>query len=157
MMKKALYALAALTVSFTPVAMADPMEGTPLTIQTGGARLTFSVGIANDPDEISYGLMNRESMDADKGMLFDFAQPRDPAMFMKDTLIPLDMLFISVDGKIEMIARNAVPGSLRTISAGIPVKAVLELNGGLAAELGLQPGDTVIHPIFGNSETDATE
>ena len=156
-MKKALHALAALTVSLTPVAMADPMEVTPLTIQSGEVQHNFSVEVANDPDEISYGLMNRESMDDDKGMLFDFARPRDPAMFMKNTLIPLDMLFIAVDGKIEMIARNAVPGSLRTISAGVPVKAVLELNGGLAAELGLQPGDTIIHPIFGNSETDAGE
>ena len=157
MMKKALHAFAALTVSLTPVAMADPMEVTPLTIQSGEAQHNFSVEVANDPDEISYGLMNRESMDADKGMLFDFARPRDPAMFMKNTLIPLDMLFIAVDGKIEMIARNAVPGSLRTISAGVPVKAVLELNGGLATELGLQPGDKIIHPIFGNSETDAGE
>ncbi len=157
MMKKALYALVALTVALAPAAVAEPMEVTPLTIKSAEAQHNFSVEIANDPDEISYGLMNREGMDADKGMLFDFGQPRDPAMFMKDTLIPLDMLFISVDGKIEMIARNAVPGSLRTISAGIPVKAVLELNGGLAAELGVQPGDTVIHPIFGNSETDATE
>ena len=156
-MKKALYAFAALTVSLTPVAMADPMEVTLLTIQSGEVEHSFSVEVANDPDEISYGLMNRESMDDDKGMLFDFARPRDPAMFMKNTLIPLDMLFIAVDGKVEMIARNAVPGSLRTISAGVPVKAVLELNGGLAAELGLQPGDTVIHPIFGNSETDAGE
>jgi len=157
MMKKALFALAALTVSLAPIAAADPMEVTPLTIKSGEAQHNFSVEIANDPDEISYGLMNRESMDADKGMLFDFAQPRDPAMFMKNTLIPLDMLFISVDGKVEMIARNTVPGSLRTISAGIPVKAVLELNGGLAAELGVQPGDTIIHPIFGNTETDAGE
>ena len=96
-------------------------------------------------------------MDADKGMLFDFNPPREPAMFMKNTLIPLDMLFISEDGLIEMIARNTVPGSLRTISPGVPVRAVLEINGGQAAELGILPGDTVQHTLFGNVETDAPE
>lgn len=136
-------------------ASADPMEVTPLSISSADATHEFSVEVANDPDEISFGLMERESMDADKGMLFDFTPPREPAMYMKNTLIPLDMLFISSDGSIEMIARNTVPGSLRTISPGVPVKAVLELNGGLAAELGIQPGDTVQHPIFGNVETAA--
>ena len=73
-------------------------------------------------------------------------------MYMKNTLIPLDMLFIATDGRIEMIARNAVPGSLRTISPGVPVRGVLEIIGGQAAELGLQPGDYVVHPIFENLE-----
>lgn len=134
---------------------ADPMEVTPLTISSADATHEFSVEVANDPDEISFGLMDRESMDADKGMLFDFTPQREPAMYMKNTLIPLDMLFIASNGSIEMIARNTVPGSLRTISPGVPVKAVLELNGGLAAELAIQPGDTVQHPIFGNVETPA--
>lgn len=134
---------------------ADPMEVTPLSIASAEATHEFSVEVANDPDEISFGLMERESMDADKGMLFDFSPPREPAMYMKNTLISLDMLFIASDGSIEMIARNTVPGSLRTISPGVPVRAVLELNGGLAAELGIKPGDTVQHPIFGNVETSA--
>ena len=150
MIRPVLSAFAILAIAVSPAALADPMEITPLTIQSGDVEHVFSVEIANDPDEISYGLMNRESMDIDKGMLFDFGVPREPAMYMKNTLIPLDMLFISADGHVEMIARNAVPGSLRTISPGAPVKSVLELNGGQAAALGLQPGDTVIHPIFGN-------
>lgn len=132
-------------------AFADPMAVTPLTIRSGETEHQFTVEIADDPEEIATGLMHRESLDRDKGMLFEFAQPREPAMYMKNTLIPLDMLFISTDGHIEMIARNAVPGSLRTISPGTPVKGVLELNGGQAAELGLQPGDEVVHPIFGNA------
>lgn len=135
-------------------AHADPMEVTPLTIVAEDASHAFTVEVANDSDEISYGLMDREAMDADKGMLFDFNPPREPAMYMKNTLIPLDMLFISDNGAIEMIARNTVPGSLRTISPGIPVRAVLELNGGQAAALGIQPGDTVEHPLFGNTETE---
>ncbi len=148
-------AFALMSVALAFSASADPMEVTPLSISTVDATHEFSVEVANDPDEISFGLMDRESMDADKGMLFDFTPQREPAMYMKNTLIPLDMLFIASDGSIEMIARNTVPGSLRTISPGVPVKAVLELNGGLAAELGIQPGDTVQHPIFGNVETPA--
>lgn len=134
-------------------AFADPMAITPLTIVSDEAAHEFSVEVANDADEISFGLMERETLDADKGMLFDFNPPREPAMYMKNTRIPLDMLFISEDGSIEMIARNTVPGSLRTISPGVPVRAVLELNGGQAAELGIQPGHTVQHPIFENTET----
>ena len=126
------------------------MDVTPLTIVGDDASHTFSVEVADDRDEISFGLMERESLDADKGMLFDFDPPREPAMYMKNTLIPLDMLFIASDGRVEMIARNTVPGSLRTISPGVPVRAVLEINGGQAAELGIQPGDTVEHPLFGN-------
>ena len=148
-------AFALMSAALALGAAADPMEVTPLSIASADMTHEFTVEVANDPDEISFGLMDRESMDTDKGMLFDFTPPREPAMYMKNTLIPLDMLFIAADGSIEMIARNTVPGSLRTISPGVPVKAVLELNGGLAAELGIQPGDTVQHPIFGNVETPA--
>ncbi len=157
MMKKNLPVLTALALIAAPVVFADPMEVTPLTVRSADTDHVFSVEIANDDEEISYGLMHRDSMDADSGMLFDFGRMRETSMFMKDTLIPLDMLFISVDGTIEMIARNTVPGSLRTISPGKPVRGVLELNGGRAAELGLQPGDTVVHAIFGNDETDTGE
>ena len=145
-------ALAFVSVFLASGASADPMEVTPLTIVSGDAVHAFSVEVANDSEEIGYGLMDRESMDADKGMLFDFNPPREPAMYMKNTLISLDMLFIADDGTIEMIARNTVPGSLRTISPGVPVRAVLELNGGQAADLDIQPGDMVQHPIFGNTE-----
>ncbi len=148
MLKRSFISAFVVLLVATPVVSADPMDVTPLAIQSGEATHDFSVEVANDPDEISYGLMDRPSMDADKGMLFDFGTPREPAMYMKNTLISLDMLFIRSDGTIEMIARNTVPGSLRTISAGVPVKSVLELNGGIASELGIMPGDKVIHPIF---------
>ncbi|MEL6875887.1 MAG: DUF192 domain-containing protein [Pseudomonadota bacterium] len=147
-------ALALSAAAIAASAHADPMEVTPLSITSGETVHAFSVEVADDRDEISFGLMERESMDADKGMLFDFNPPREPAMYMKNTLIALDMLFIAEDGTIEMIARNTVPGSLRTISPGVPVRAVLELNGGQAAELGIQPGDAVQHPIFGNTEAE---
>lgn len=154
MKRLCLSAFALTAASLMGVASADPMEVTPLTIVSSEATHSFSVEVANDQEEISFGLMERESMDADKGMLFDFDPPREPAMYMKNTLIPLDMLFIASDGSIEMIARNAVPGSLRTISPGVPVRAVLELNGGQAADLGIEPGDTVQHPLFGNTDTE---
>ncbi|MEO0551251.1 MAG: DUF192 domain-containing protein [Pseudomonadota bacterium] len=131
---------------------ADPMAVTPLTIVSGETSHTYTVEVADDPEEIAFGLMERESLDVSTGMLFEFVQPREPAMYMKNTLIPLDMLFIATDGTIEMIARNTVPGSLRTISPGVPVKGVLEINGGEAAELGIEPGDTVVHPIFENTD-----
>lgn len=152
-MKQLLFSACIGLSTLAPAAMADPMEITPLTIVGAERRHEFSVEVANDSDEISFGLMERESLDADKGMLFDFNPPREPSMYMKNTLIPLDMLFISETGTIEMIARNTVPGSLRTISPGVPVRAVLEINGGQALDLGIAPGDTVEHPLFGNVAT----
>ena len=143
------FGLAAIVLA-VPAALAE-LETGPLTITSGDSTHAFTVELANDPEEITTGLMNRESMDADAGMLFDFGQPREASMWMKNTLIPLDMLFIDPAGRVIAIARNAVPGSLRTISPGVPVKGVLELNGGRAAELGIEPGDEVHHPIFGNA------
>ena len=132
-----------------PAALAE-LETSPLTIESANGAHAFTVEIADEPEEITTGLMNRESMDPDAGMLFDFGQPREAAMWMKNTLIPLDMLFMDTDGTILAIARNAVPGSLRRINPGVPVKGVLELNGGRAEELGIVPGDTVQHAMFGN-------
>ena len=134
-----------------PAALAE-LETSPLTIESANGAHAFTVEIADEPEEITTGLMNRESMDPDAGMLFDFGQPREAAMWMKNTLIPLDMLFMDPQGKVIAIARETVPGSLRTVSPGVPVKSVLELNGGRAEELGIQPGDEVIHPIFGNAD-----
>ncbi|MCA8893507.1 MAG: DUF192 domain-containing protein [Hyphomonas sp.] len=134
-----------------PAALAE-LETSPLTIESANGAHAFTVEIADEPEEITTGLMNRESMAPDAGMLFDFGQPREAAMWMKNTLIPLDMLFMDPQGKVIAIARETVPGSLRTITPGVPVKSVLELNGGRAEELGIEPGDKVIHPIFGNAD-----
>lgn len=146
-----IFAAAALWACTTG-AFAQTLETSDLTITSDEASHSFTVELADEPSEISFGLMERESLGEDAGMLFNFGNPREPAMWMKNTLIPLDMLFITSDGTIQAIARNTVPGSLRTISPGMPVKAVLEINGGRAAALGIEPGDTVDHQIFETDE-----
>ena len=85
---------------------------------------------------------------ADAGMLFNFHQPRAISMWMKDTLIALDMIFIDERGAVVNVAENTVPLSSATISSDRPVLAVLEVNAGTAARLGIQPGDRVVHPLF---------
>ena len=122
----------------------------PLSIKTDEASHAFTVEIADTPEAITQGMMFRESMAPDAGMLFDFGEVRQASMWMKNTLISLDILFIDADGQVIAIARNAVPGSTRSLGPGVPVRAVLEIPGGRAKELGIQPGDTVQHPIFGS-------
>lgn len=125
-------------------------EMAPLVIETDEGDHAFMVELADEPSEISRGLMERTEMAPDAGMIFDFGQPREANMWMKNTLLPLDMLFLESDGNIIAIARNTVPGSLRQINPGVPVKGVLELNAGRTEELGIEPGDTVRHAMFGN-------
>ena len=92
--------------------------------------------------------MFREHMDDTHGMLFLFPNRTFRSFWMKNTLIPLDMLFIDVDGRIKKVHHSAVPGSLDTIPSDHPVSAVLEINGGLAKRLGIRVGDIVEHPAF---------
>jgi uncharacterized membrane protein (UPF0127 family) len=92
--------------------------------------------------------MHRPSMAADVGMLFDFKADAPVAMWMRNTLIPLDMLFITRDGRIANIAERTVPYSETSIPSKGPVRAVLEVNGGTAARLKIRPGDRVDHPMF---------
>jgi uncharacterized protein len=123
-------------------------EQEPLWIETAEERLEFQVEIAATPAQRSQGLMFRDELADDGGMLFDFERPQPVTMWMRNTLIPLDMLFVREDGRISRIVAETEPMSDRTIGSGGPVRAVLELRGGRAAELGIQPGDRLIHPIF---------
>src|ERR1044071_1166671 len=123
----------------------------PLTIVTAGGQHKFTVELATTPAQMEQGLMFRRSLAPDAGMLFDYRTPSMAMMWMKNTLIPLDMLFVDTQGRIVNIHERAVPGSLATISAVAPVRAVIELNGGTAARLGIHPGDRVIFPIFGDA------
>lgn len=121
-------------------------------VQSGDTAHEFVVELADEPDEITTGFMFRETLEPDAGMLFDFGTPREANMWMRNVTLSLDMLFIGEDGVVVAIARNAVPGSERRINPGVPVKGVLELNGGRAAELGIEPGATVDHPIFATAD-----
>ena len=120
-----------------------------LAIETAkGDRHDFSVELAITPRQQQQGLMFRRDMAPDAGMLFVYRPQRAASMWMRNTMIPLDMLFIAEDGRIVKIVERAVPLSLKTISADHPVRAVLEVNGGTVARLGIAPGDRVIHGAF---------
>ena len=120
-----------------------------LTIVTqGGQRHAFQVEVARNDADRAQGLMFRRSMAPEHGMLFDFAKVAPVSMWMQNTYLSLDMLFVRPDGTVARIAANTEPLSTRTIPSGEPVLAVLELNAGTAARLGIRPGDRVEHPLF---------
>lgn len=122
-----------------------------LVVETGARAIKFDVELALNDVERSRGLMFRDKLGPYEGMLFDFHQEAPVSFWMKNTLIPLDMLFVDQQGRIINIHERAVPGSLDPIAAMAPARAVIELNGGTAAHLGIKPGDRVIYPIFGNA------
>src|SRR3954462_14934052 len=122
-----------------------------LVIETGGRELKFEVDLALNDIERARGLMFREKLGPYEGMLFDFHQEQLVSFWMKNTLIPLDMIFIAADGTIRHIHSNAVPLSTDGIPSKFPVRAVLEINGGSAKLLGIKPGDKVKQAMFGNA------
>jgi uncharacterized membrane protein (UPF0127 family) len=131
------------------VAAQPPLRVEPLDIATDKGDFHFRVEIADTDKTREAGLMFRKSLAPDRGMLFDFKKPRPGiAFWMKNTLIPLDMLFIGADGRIVSIARNARPMDETPIGAGGTVLGVLELAGGRAAEIDAEPGDKVRQRIF---------
>ncbi len=140
--------LLVVVVSVAAPAWAGSLESSPLTIASGEKEHAFTVELAVTSEEQAQGLMHRRKLAADAGMLFPFAPEREAAFWMKNTYIPLDMLFVAGDGRIVNIAQRTVPLSLAVVSSEGPVRAVLELNGGTTARLGIRPGDRVIHPIF---------
>ncbi|MGX5736703.1 DUF192 domain-containing protein [Bosea thiooxidans] len=119
-----------------------------LAIVSGGKRHAFQVEVMRTPDQRARGLMHRNYLPADRGMLFDFGSSEPVAMWMQNTYIPLDMLFIRADGTIARIAEQTEPLSTRTIPSGEPVLSVLEINGGISRQLGIKPGDKVEHALF---------
>ena len=113
-----------------------------------GARHEFNVEMALRLEQQTVGLMFRPSVPADGGMLFDWGTPRDSTMWMRNTVAPLDMLFINQDGTIRRIAEDTVPGSLAVIPSNGPVRATLELAAGTARRLGIRVGDRVEQRLF---------
>jgi uncharacterized protein len=122
-----------------------------LTIVSATGTHRFKIEVAETPAQMTQGLMFRTSLAPDAGMLFDYKEPTTATMWMRNTLIPLDMLFVDIRGRIVNVHERAVPQSLDIITAAAPVRAVIELNGGTAARLGIAPGDRVLHPIFGDA------
>lgn len=122
------------------------LELVPLEIRSGDRTHRFQVEVARSEEEQRQGLMFRESLDPDEGMLFPFPQPRPAHFWMKNTLIPLDMIFVRADGSIARIAVNTVPHSLDLVGVDEPVAAVLEIAGGRSVELGIGEADRVSWP-----------
>ena len=141
--------MAAAFVVFSFVSCSAPAaEMQTLEIVTSNGVHSFSVEVmANDADRAK-GLMFRRELPDGQGMLFDFQRDQEVAMWMQNTYIPLDMLFINADGRIRRIAENTTPLSTATIPSGGPVRGVLEVIGGTARKFGIKPGDRVAHPIF---------
>lgn len=154
--RRTFISLIAASTALFPVAVAVAqsrgMKRMPLSILAGGKKHDFVVEMAVTDKEQERGLMFRRSMPSNAGMLFDYKRPQIITMWMRNTLLPLDMIFIDADGKIINIAQRTVPGSLDTISSKQPALAVLEVNGGTVSRLKIKAGDTVIHPIFGNAK-----
>lgn len=115
----------------------------PLTVHSDGKVHRFIVEVAGTAEEQRMGLMNRGSLAPDRGMIFPFAQPRIASFWMRNTLIPLDMIFVRADGSITNVEANTVPLSEEPVLSYEPVVAVLEIPGGRSAELGIKPGDKV--------------
>ena len=120
----------------------------PLEIVTRNGVHVFSVEMATTDKERETGLMYRKELPDGKGMLFDFSPEQQISMWMKNTYIPLDMIFIRADGRILRIAENTEPHSTKIISSGGPAKGVLEVIAGTAQKYGIAPGDRVAHPLF---------
>ncbi|MBR1168516.1 DUF192 domain-containing protein [Bradyrhizobium sp. DASA03005] len=121
----------------------------PLEIVTKNGVQVFSVEMATTAEEKETGLMYRKELADGKGMLFDFNPEQEISMWMKNTYVSLDMIFIRADGRILRIAENTEPLSTKIISSRGPARAVLEVVAGTAQKYGIRPGDRVGHPLFG--------
>lgn len=130
-------------------ALAEPVcdPGT-VTLLVDGGPATFQVEVADEPAEQARGLMFRPSMADDAGMIFVFDPPRPASFWMRNTMIPLDMIFIDDTGRVESIAVRRDTYSQRASSSEGPVRAVLEINAGLSEALGIGPGAQAVHPAF---------
>ena len=138
----------AVLLAFVPPALAQEATLEPLEIATSTGQHSFSVEVMRTDEQRARGLMNRRFMAQDRGMLFDFKREEPVAMWMKNTYLSLDMVFIDKSGKVVNVAENTEPLSERIIPSSGPVLAVLELNAGAARRIGLKPGDRLRHSLF---------
>jgi uncharacterized membrane protein (UPF0127 family) len=148
MLIRTLQALAFLLATLIAPLSAQAQTVEPLTIVTASGPQRFEVEVARNDADRQQGLMFRRSLAPDHGMLFDFERREPVSMWMKNTYISLDMLFIRPDGTIARVAENTEPLSTRVIPSGEPVLSVLELAAGTARRLGIKAGDRVQHSLF---------
>ena len=138
-----------------PASVTGPQADLPkerlVIVARDGVRHEFNVEMATRPEQQTVGLMFRPTVAPDGGMLFDWGTPRDSQMWMRNTIAPLDIVFINADGTIRSIAEHTVPESLATIDSRGPVRATLELAAGTTARLNIRVGDRVQQRIFGNA------
>jgi uncharacterized protein len=134
----------ALTLLLPPGAIAAG-NGT-VVLKTDSGPHSFAIELANTPGERALGLMYRRALPTDAGMLFIYGQPQPLTMWMRNTIIPLDMIFIGADGKVHRIESHTEPFSTQLISSEGAVQGVLEVNAGTAAAIGLKAGDEVVYP-----------
>lgn len=121
-------------------------ETVPLTVKAGGSTYQFEVEVADDSAERSQGLMYREQLAQNAGMLFLYPDERPRGFWMKNTPLPLDIIFIDAGGKVVHVAADAKPFDESLIESGVPAQSVLEINGGLSAQLGIAPGAQITWP-----------
>lgn len=133
-------------------AFAQTCQPDVVNLRHDGAKARFTIELADDPEEQARGLMHRKSMARFAGMLFVYDQPSHATFWMRNTLIPLDMLFVNEAGVVTYIHRNAEPLSEAVIDGGRQVKAVLEINGGMADKLRIGIGAELQHPAFGEMD-----
>lgn len=141
---------AALTLVAAPALAADCAPGR-VDLRGAWGQAAFDVEIADSEAERAKGLMFREDLPRGTGMLFVYEQPQPAAFWMKNTLIPLDIIFLDERGQVTSVHENAVPGDLTPIPGGDQVFAVLEINGGLARSYGISAGSQMRHEIFSGS------
>ena len=143
-MPRLLALLFAVVVVLFPLAACS--DESRLVLHTQKGEYPFTVEVVDTPEKRAEGLMFRQSLAPDAGMLFDFKETREVSFWMRNTFIPLDMVFIAADGKVESIHVNARPHDPTSIPSGAPVQYVLEIPGGRSAEIGLRPGGRAVHP-----------
>lgn len=130
--------------------VAAACQANSVTLKNDQAEIRFSIELAQTPQERSRGLMFREHLPAQSGMLFVFERPQRVAFWMKNTLIPLDMIFVDRTGTVTHVHEGAIPGDETPIPGGDQVYSVLEINAGLASRYGISVGTVLRHKVFSN-------
>lgn len=137
-------------VFFVALPISACSDETRLVVHTQTGDYPFTVEIADTEELRAKGLMYRQELAPDAGMLFDFQEERHVSFWMRNTYIPLDMIFIAADGTVRRVHVNAKPHDITSIPSNAPVRFVLEIPGGRSVEIGLAEGDTIDHPLIGN-------